>query len=150
MRFEWLAVALSGVLCAGVAHAAGDPSLLGCWRNLDSLSYSDDGRAARVRLPCTLKVSRYRMVSICERPWGEQRIDYAYRIVRPGVYEDTVLEHSALAQAFFTRRESAYTVVGNLLFTTIYPQSTAPYHSSNSGRLDTVSVRATPPWRCGS
>jgi hypothetical protein len=150
LRLEWRAVVVLGALCASTALAAADPSLMGCWRNIDSLSYSADGHATRARLPCTLEVSRYRMISVCVRPSGEQRVDYAYQVLRPGVYEDTILAHSALPSAFFTKSESAYSIVGDLLFTSVYPQGAGPFQSGKAGRIDTVSVRAAAPWRCGS
>lgn len=121
------------------AAAAADPALMGCWKNEKVNAFFDNGNARSEVSDCDMRIDASTISMHCPRAGSE--IDYAYHVVRPGVYAATMVRHTKLPALVGSHREYEYQVSGDRLNITTYPQTTQPKPSMPAVRVESTSVK---------
>jgi len=81
--------------------------------------------------------------SSCAYQKSRSEVTYSYSIVKPGVYSATMTEHGLRPDLVGSQREYEYSVLGNQLFITTYPQTTKPAPPTQAVRVESKSSRVS-------
>lgn len=128
------------------AHAAPDPSLLGCWRAAKIVLTTPDGaKAEDTSGRCTLQFKEDQFESICKTASGTATTTYRYEIVRPQVYAATMAGSTFRTEMVGLTREYGYHIEGDQLRTVTAPPAKALVAAAAAPRVETEAARVPCP-----
>lgn len=132
---------------ASWSHAAApDPSLIGCWRAVKIVLYSEDGsKAEDTSGRCTLQFKEGEFESACGTAGGTVTTTYRYQVVRPNVYAATLARSTLRTDLAASAREYQYHVDGNRLVTVSIPHGNPAGGPAAKARVETEAERVPCP-----
>lgn len=134
-------------LAASWSHAAApDPSLVGCWRAVKIVLYTQDGsKVEDTSGRCTLQFRDDQVESACGTSNGTATTTYRYRVDRPEVYVTTMTGSTFRTDLIGSTREYEYHVDGDRLVTVTHPPVTAPAPPTATQRVESEAARTPCP-----